>query len=261
MSAEALLENPGLFNDARVTSSKSGAVASWYDFDYRSRRIDIRAEEVPLTHGLKEPPVCSAVSAPMTPTAFCLEYLEICKSFPPSDFYKCIKAHALKLLHRPLALAGRGSEREGSASCSPSECRDKKSARTTSRDDVTTSSSRGAQARDAVMAAQDESQLVAAVKLLDAFMAVRAAALPPEGTICSTCGGAMGREGKDGTGQAPGDDTGGCECWRYDTWYRRHRPPSLKAGSAKDSSATAGTRSSRKDQRREKYRAMGYQGL
>ena len=85
-----------------------------------------------------------------------------------------------------------------------------------------------------------------------------------------------GDDGSDGSGD--GDDCRSgvgcrCDCWRRDTWYRRHRndagggvgpsagPPTSKSTGGGACNEGAALRRGRKEQRREKYRAMGYNGL
>jgi hypothetical protein len=333
MSAEALLEDPGLFNAAPPASmlgpasplqwsprarlppvfgGGGGVVASFYDHDYRfsgSGGLDGGAALAATVHRVA-----------MTPTAYCAAYLAQCKVHPPPDFFKCVKAHALKLLHRPLALAAAAAA--AAAVSMTTAAASGEAAAVVAGAGLAASGAGysgrvdagGAAARAAVVEARDEAELLAGVVLLDAFMGSRAAALraaaqtddydddgrdaaristtsstsrwatedspeepgaarlPPSGES-GVRGGAGVGAGRNGPfacaacDEAPG---GACDCWREDTWYRRHRRGTGALGGLGGGEGTytrehnqshAVQRRSRKDQRREKYIAMGYNGL
>ena len=217
MSAEALLEDPGLFSDSRA-----------YDHDYEGAASDAWS-------GLP-----SAVSL-KTPTIYAIEYLRLAKEFPPSDFFKCVKAHVLKMCHRPLQIAGRVSEmpaKEGAA---------------------------GQALKKEVMEAQDADQLEKAVKRLDNYMCARAAIGLPSCGSCS-CSEEPHEEGTDlaaedgaksSLGRLAKEAQQRCSCWRNGTWYRRHRQEAPATSEAEHNA----NRLERKKRRREKYIAMGYGNL
>lgn len=224
MSAEALLENPTLFVHPPV-----------YDPDYLSTRPLSSAEG----QAAAAPPAdqCRPLRPHKTPTAIALEYLESSTRHPPSEFYKCVKAHVLKLAHRPIALAKEDDDEGGG----------------------------GAVAAEAVLTSRDPDELERAVRDLGSFMARRAAQM----SACEDCGEPLAQastapgDTEDGA-ESPVDDeplAGGaeppvetirrelqlaCQCWRERTWYRRHR------------NAEAAALDVRKERRRGKYLALGF---
>ena len=222
MSAEALLECPALFNaHARL------------DHDYRL--------------GVVPPPEPDV--SHWTPTTFARAYLDLVGRHPPSDFFKCVKSHVMKLCHRPAALA---------ASTRLEECVVGNQSEPNS---SATEAAAGLEARDALLGASNMDELAAAVELLDAFMQLRAAHLPPAQNRCKFCPDSNQREGctdENVEGQTSVVSEHECRCWRSETWYRRHRRSEQAQAATQNGDEVAAARQKRKDDRRERFLAMGY---
>jgi hypothetical protein len=265
MSAEALLEDPTLF---------VGNVR--YDFDYRYQYrhkssdggITYSSRSRSISGSCSRDPVASSASpnradhalataanasssSNNTPTDFALEYLGWAHAFPPSDFYKCVKAHVLKLVHRPLRLAqgaaaqgaaAQGAEVQGRADGGIQDCA--AGAATTAAaievlhlavaDVVANEAVAAGTARAAVLAASNETELAAGVHALDAFMRRRGQNVSPP---CSLC--ALSCADSGAPPPPPGYLAEECACWRRDTWYQRHRDQVRSAGEKKRQSESS----------------------
>jgi tRNA-dihydrouridine synthase len=224
MSAEALLENPVLFNcesPALNALSPPRGASSPVAFPSLSARTS-------------PPSLRARVS---TATCFARDYLSLAREHPPSDFYKCVKAHCLKLLHLPLRVAQRGAASTGAGD-----------------------------ACALVFGAENTAQLSVAIDALDAALLSPA---PPQTSECTG-------DGAFSEGQTSCRPSGHWskleedlveeedeEEWRANTWYRRHRDLTLKShsGSAAGAQDAAQDRIKRKELRRDKYSNMGFRGL
>jgi tRNA-dihydrouridine synthase len=201
MSAEALLEDPTLFNGG-------------------SSRLDVQ------TYSRRQ-------------CGFSRLYLESAQEFPPSDFFKCEKAHVLKFLHGLLG------------ACAP-------------------------EVRAAVMGATSSDELGVALSLLEQDIggcadgeAAIGAVTALRGDCAGAVGGAAGGHGGDG-----GDEEREVAGQRMDvqvqqrSWYRRHRrhestdvdgAEGIFGGTAAAAGGTAQTSAADwKEKRREHFRAQGY---
>mmetsp|Transcript_7383 Transcript_7383/g.9143 ORF Transcript_7383/g.9143 Transcript_7383/m.9143 type:complete len:232 (-) Transcript_7383:459-1154(-) len=229
MSAEALLEDPALFNRSSQTAT---CLCCHINGGRSSSELDGRMGSTMISG-------CDWVR----------RYLTIVAEHPPADFHKCVKAHCLKLLHRPLRKL---------QALTPGV------------------------ARMAVSEARDVPQLLAAVDLVEAAQANLRMKHSTETapTACSTpsllvpalvsnevCAEEEGREIRICVAHASASSASAssntCASCSSDSWYRRHRNfgkernADLGTGRSRDEQATD-ARVRRKAARRENYKAMGY---
>ena len=296
MSAEGLLEDPNLFVEN-----------AHYDFDYTCRHrsptrntsiLDVGSTDTgPSSYHTTTNHTTTSMTlltGSRTPTDFALEYLQWARKFPPSDFYKCVKAHVLKLVHRPLRrarneAAGQSMGNHGAKEIISTAPASAPAAATTA---ATTEEPGSAMHTNvattpgavhaAVLGATNEAELEASVHALDSYMRHRGSNVPH---VCPLCNISLV---VDGDLPSPSElSLAACTCWRRDTWYQRHRDQVITAGGKKRQSetqapentgvlasekeskesqihpteASVARRTSRKelkDMRRLKYKAMGY---
>jgi len=249
MSAEALLEDPALFVESAI-----------YDYDYRyamRNECNYTSLEPGPADSIRSFPLnCAKASATPhaeshTPTEFALEYLRWARAFPPSDFYKCVKAHVLKLVHRPLRLArtdaaslsqeGHGVNESTSSAASASATpamttttpiANLEESKLDANAAPNTASAAGA-IQASLLAATNEVELEASVHALDSYMRRRSSNVLH---LCKSCN--LSRVLKDemlpsSAQSLSAKSPGTCACWRRETWYQRHRDQTVPAGGKK----------------------------
>lgn len=249
MSAEALLEDPALFVESAICD---------YDYRYAMRNECnyTSLEPGPADSTSSSPLNCANASVMShakshTPTDFALGYLRWARAFPPSDFYKCVKAHVLKLVHRPLRLSrigaaslsqeGRGVKEStasaATASATPAMITTTPIANLEESKLDANAAPNAAPAAGAIhaslLAATNEVELEACVHALDSYMRRRSSNILH---LCKSCN--LSRVLKDEKPPSSAlsqseKSPGTCACWRRETWYQRHRDETVPAGGKK----------------------------
>jgi tRNA-dihydrouridine synthase len=294
MSAEALLEVPTLFNHGSHNS---------FDYRFTNKFTSILSTS---DNNASSNGSCSGGGGGggggdslhmghmnnNTATSLALEYLEFAEKYPPSDFFKCVKAHCMKLAHRPMVIAKRFTHDDANTSPSSSNNDDDGDG------DFGTDrrKTEAFQARDKVFNSQNEVELREGLLLLDSFMHEfyhhhrHDDESSNENTLSSHARRSeqqclyhsysnqddkqdinkLSNEGGGGEGGEGGEEGGQieCNCWRRDTWYRRHRQNVKKSKNGDDevevevvvdnAAVERKRRIDRKENRRLHYRAMGF---